>query len=90
MAAGFKSKPGQSRIFSRPSTDATVVTREWRTVGVQDLKPNDLVANRGLVISVRTTQKDAEVVLEVGSPVSKTFSMNYGDQLFAFVEKESE
>lgn len=90
MSAGFKSKPPQARTFHRPSADVTAVTRQWRTVAVQDLKPGDLVAHRGLVISVKTTPKDAKIALEVGNPMSKTFFMNYGDRLFAFVEKEPE
>lgn len=90
MPAGFKNKRVKPNL-NRPSVDLdrTGVTRQWRTVAVQDLVPGDIVSGRGQVVSSQPTCRDTEVALEVGVPDSKIYFMNYGDQVFAFVKKEN-
>jgi hypothetical protein len=90
MPAGFRNKRVKPNL-SRPvvDLDRTGVTREWRTVEVQDLEEDDIVSGMGrLVMGIQPTC-NGQVAICAGYPDDKFYFMHENEKVLAFVKKES-
>lgn len=68
--------------FNRPSISLASERKEWKTVKVRSIKPNDIVTGHGLVIDVG--EEVGAIVLKFLNGRSLEFNQN--DTVTAFVK----
>jgi hypothetical protein len=85
--AGFKSKKPRTG-FSRPTTNAGQVDREWKEVYPSELASGDILAGRGIVISVNSNVRPF-IAVEAGYPESEVYNLDELEYVKAFVRKDS-
>jgi len=88
--AGFKNKRVKPNL-RRPSVDLdrTGILREWKSVKVQDLEEDDIVAGMGRVLMGVLPTCDGQMAIHAGDPDDKFYFMDENDEVLAFVKKEN-
>ena len=74
-------------VFNKPSTELNSNHgRVWKNVPVQDLQEGDIVAGKGVVLSVASTENE-QIALETGYPEPKREVFDLWTTFHAFVKE---